>query len=491
MLQSQVVSGSSFLLACALMTGCGFFLLEGAVKAGKPAQTDMQQDSSPPREQGTRAEPASHEESVPKTEPAAQQNLPAPADDNRSPGNTAAVPCFQLGTVHNEIWAPVKPVSVLYGYAAATEPEPAPMLLKGGVRYLDKPESTLATIQHMAQAHFLSNFTRLTPQLDQDVFHELKAQLTRTRPMLNAAIQKAELEMKAELAHSRPAFQGKIDLFAPRAANALVPRFDLQANKPDPLLAAKISRDRLEMERELSRPQLEIPSFSVYRPTGRTDLSKEMSDALSRARKPQKNTDLKLAERELQAELTYPKPVTPDLFTDLKLRAERRKKETEAQIAAAKPALEAVYTRLRQPAQLSTLAQLGLQSRVGEKAEIEKLISWDRWYAEVAKAYEPRLLRALRKRGNPSGSNTVSISVWPDLHLVVSLSHKSNPAFDAATLEAYKSLDGDSCLRYPQGSQRQKITFLIDNLHKSSRAISGVTSQTCRGDHEVQVVHGN
>jgi hypothetical protein len=122
----------------------------------------------------------------------------------------------------------------------------------------------------------------------------------------------------------------------------------------------------------------------------------------------------------------------------------------------------------------------------GRGSASDSTISWDWWYARIAKVSERRLLKAVAKRGNPLGSNTISITVWPNHRIAVSLVQGDDPDFDAATLEAYTSLDGNPTLEYPAGSQRKEVNFFIDNKHNTPGAISGVHSQTWVGDQEVQ-----
>jgi hypothetical protein len=429
--------------------------------------------------------------------PSVSQDDSSGANDSPSaaPAQRESTPFFQLGTIRNEIWSPVKPASVLRGYAEKTEPPPAPRLLRGGVTYIDGG-SALNTIQRMTRAQFLANFIKLTPQLDTDIFRQLKAQLSLTKPKLDALIQKGRAELEAQLAKGQPKLPANIDLFALKAARE-VPAFDSQLKKADPR-SDEIARDKRLMDEQLSRPkqQFVFPDRARMGQFG-PDLSQMMAFELSRARPltpPSLQVDgkrLQADSKELQAELARRRPqFAADLSTDIQWKIDQAKKASEAKIAQARPELEAVYTRLRQDPSLATRAQLG-STPVEARAAMERLISWDQWYAGVARTYEPRLLKALRKFGSPSGANTVSISVWPDRHLQVSLASKSNRSFDAAVIEAYNSLDGDPCLNFPAGSLRQKVTFLIDNSHKSAKPVSEVTSETCKGDREIQVMGGN
>jgi hypothetical protein len=104
----------------------------------------------------------------------------------------------------------------------------------------------------------------------------------------------------------------------------------------------------------------------------------------------------------------------------------------DAQLARAQSEMEAVFKHATVPTDVPP---------AGSEGAAESTISWDRWYAGIAKASEPRILRAVAKRGNPAGFNTISLTVWPNHHIAVSLIQGHDPDFDAATLKAYSSLD--------------------------------------------------
>ena len=98
---------------------------------------------------------------------------------------------------------------------------------------------------------------------------------------------------------------------------------------------------------------------------------------------------------------------------------------------------------------------------------------------------------AIRKHGNPSGRNSMKLTVWPNHHLKAELAEGAegtSSEFDKATIEAYNLLNGNAALEYPVGSKREMITFFIDNIRKGTGAISGVKSQTIFGDKEIQQV---
>lgn len=112
-------------------------------------------------------------------------------------------------------------------------------------------------------------------------------------------------------------------------------------------------------------------------------------------------------------------------------------------------------------------------------------IAWDAWYQQVARLSEPRLLKCLEDQGNPSGTNTLEITVTANRVLTAKVSNASNPAFDAATIKAYRLLNGRAELQFPPGSRRKQITFFVDNDHELAGTVSDVLTTPCSGDREL------
>ncbi len=98
------------------------------------------------------------------------------------------------------------------------------------------------------------------------------------------------------------------------------------------------------------------------------------------------------------------------------------------------------------------------------------------------------ILANVSKAKNPSGSNTIQITVWQDHRIEVKVTKTSTPIFDNAILNAYKTLAGNPGLEFPKHSRRKSITFLVDNEHKSAGVPSGVQSETSK-DREVVRYH--
>jgi len=116
--------------------------------------------------------------------------------------------------------------------------------------------------------------------------------------------------------------------------------------------------------------------------------------------------------------------------------------------------------------------------------DFQKVLSWDQWYARLAQSIQTPLVNAMDKNGNPAGYAKVRVTIWPNHRLKAELVSTGNPAFDNAVLEAYRSLDGNTVLEYPVGSERPVVTYLTENWHDTPGEATGVHSQPLTGDKE-------
>ncbi|MBX9721038.1 MAG: hypothetical protein K2X81_06575 [Candidatus Obscuribacterales bacterium] len=394
---------------------------------------------------------------------------------------------FELGAVRNEIWAPVKSTSILNGYAQRSRLEGGATtnFLQGNVS-LDANGTALTTVQRLLHPRILSGYTMLKPQLSSGVFNDLSAQIAKSQPLM-AEIANAKKEMDAQLAKAQPQLPNRLLPGIPKTdnANTVSPDLVAQLNRSHSTVQFDIAQAKMQMDAELARAK---PTSGLGF-AGRLATAKNTRVSLNIAlpsTQVQIDSQIELASREMQSQLAHAKPsIGPDLSNDLNWQIYRGNKETQAEIMSAKPQLDAVYTKLRQAPQTATSINLS-QPAVDANAATEKNILWDPWYARVARLYAPRLLQAMKRRGSPSGSNTITIKVWANHHLEATLIDADNSKFDDATLEAYRSLSGNAALQFPVGSHRQQVTFLIDNKHDSETPVSGINSQTYKGDKEIQ-----
>ena len=424
-------------------------------------------------------------------------SCPVIAADEKNSENPldATVPRFQLRTYLDEIWSPFASSSILPGFAAkdkAKSESASPPFLHGGITFSNE-QGSMQVVQHLIRPRMFGNLVRQNALFDHDFFRDLKLQIAQSKPKLDAEISDAEREMNLQLSKSIPSPSATSLPAAPPMGRTLLhdlrPELDAQLRKSTPELKAELAVARQGMEQELAYKKkaevpisygnvaVKAPNPAVAVPIQSDSLLAQLDNEMTSARKDMQE---QLAARRLAA----PKNVSDEIRNELAHGRLLR----NAELAEAKKQLAAVYMTMRRPAQLATEAQLRSIDRNGDAAALEKLISWDNWYAKIAKSSETRLLKSLSKYGSPSGANTISIAVWPNHHLVARLVKSSNALFDRATLEAYQSLDGDNVLQYPEGSKRDEIKFLIDNKHRSPNAVSSVDTKSCTGDNEVQVL---
>ena len=217
-----------------------------------------------------------------------------------------------------------------------------------------------------------------------------------------------------------------------------------------------------------------MPGDKVYMPAART----------MPGGKTISKTALNKSEREMSAEFARAnKEVPPTTDIDGKLNDAARKERT--QVATAQPGLDAILTHTRSlPG--PTLPAVAKTAAAGDAQDV---VPWDQWHAQFAQLAHDPLLASFGKTKNPSGADTVEITVWRDHRVEVKLSKPSNQAFDSAVVSAYKQLSGNSALEFPKGSRRSSITFLVDNEHRSVGVPSTVQSQTSTGDKEIIRYH--
>lgn len=497
------------LILCML---CCLVMVPGDVAIAQSAggeATDVHQGkveatSSPTDPSGNPLQGSTDSSSVSGEASSNSPDLSAGASDSSSGGTpvpgASSLPPFQLHTLHNEIWSPVKSGSLMQGIKDQS-------ILKGNANELNGSATVnflqgqvsrvedggpMTTIQRLLRPRILSGYTMLRPQTPQlDLFRDLKAQLAKSDPKLNAEIEKAKKEMESQLAHAQP--DPRFDLNALKVPNlpaVPTPVLDPGVSTTDPTLQAQIDLAKKQMDWELShsrRSNYVVPGVPGVLPVKGTSINIDIDSQIRMARTDQ-SIDMDWASKQMQAELAKAKKVgsIPDIKAD-QLALDRAKKETNAQVAAAKPEMDAILTSLRvDPKLMMPTTTPEAAQNVDAELSYEKVIPWDKWYAKVAKLYEPLLLRAVAKHGSPEGYNTVSVTVTKTHQVQVALVEPDNSVFDTATLEAYRALNGNPQLEFPAGTHRTQVNFLIDNKHNNPTPVSKVSSKTYTGDKEVQ-----
>ncbi len=398
--------------------------------------------------------------------------------------------------------------------------------LRGSVAE-DNRRSIIETLEYGVKPQFYADLFKLMPETAPDLTSQMEAQLSESKVRLTAQVAQAEKLMKLQLSARQPQ----------RPLVPLVPHSDVT-----PELSSQLKQQLARAEKQ---PRVQ-PAPTVGSTSGAVELSKQIKLQLARSQEAERaqiergNQQLQLAlasarqnaprvptptgmppnghplqfpnsgvvaslnrptddaQKQMQEQLVaakFKRPPEADIAahlvaaklqspaeTEVAARLMQAKKKNDAIAAQTKPQMDAIVTALRLPPAIDNPTIPNRATAV--EAVADAVIPWDLWHANFAKLARTPLLNAISKSTNPSGANTVSITVRPDHHLVVSLTRKSNPAFDEAVLNAYRSLDGNGALEYPAGSRRKTVTFLIDNKHGASGTPSGVKSQTSVGDKE-------
>jgi len=201
---------------------------------------------------------------------------------------------------------------------------------------------------------------------------------------------------------------------------------------------------------------------------------------------PKESAQRKESEREMTSELASVNTKKPLSSKELDAKISDAQEYSKTKGAAAEPNLNAVVTRVH-PLDL-TMDPASIP-KYGAEADVDDVVPWDEWHTRFANLARDPILLNVSKLKKTSGFNTVEITVWRNLRVDAKLTKSGNPEFDRAILDAYKSLNGNKALAFPNHSRRDKMTFLIDNEHKGAGAPTTVQSQTSRGDKEVIRYH--
>jgi hypothetical protein len=335
----------------------------------------------------------------------------------------------------------------------------------------------ITTVQRKGTSLFLSDFQVLQPLYATSIARELTAQLARVKPVLEAEVAKVSSEMEAE--RSKPFIQPDLSPDEPKGSpelNQRQPNISALAKPYAPSELESVSH-QIEKERRRAKSRSHV-IFPLPSPQTGTDLPPDFEAEEERGRHETQAQVLRVG-RELKGAVSGSKSqVSSGVSEEFNVQSALSRNMVAAESARAQSEIQAVFRRPPvEPPVLSTDATVGLQ---------QEAISWDAWYARFARLSNPLLLAAVKRRGSPEGANTISITVWPNHRLVAELISGGNAQFDMATVQAYSSLSGNPALAFPAGSLREQVMFFIDNQHGTPGAVSGVNSQTCKGDVEIR-----
>lgn len=395
--------------------------------------------------------------------------------------STKSLPVFQLDTKFYDVLAPLEGGKLegkldkgqLSGSIGSN-------VIRGYVSS-EQADNLLSTVQRQVSPRIFAGLMKLDAKFDPDYSKQMAVQVVRAHTFMETF----RKTVGRDLYQLRPTRDPSLDA-------------QVRANN-DPKMKAELARVNDEIEKEKKRAALknEIDSKSFY--TGMAGTVTGVSvghggTALRRGRNPiselieielrQSRQQLGIDKSKLKTTLDaglyqLPTPLQPVPDRDIEAELLRARRAKRAGLEKVRTEMDAILTAIRQNPSQQNEAVLNVNGT------IVRTISWDEWYRNFTRIYEPRLLRAFKKFGNPGGDNTVSLTVWPNCTLKASINRGSNKNFDAATLEAYRSLNGDPMLQFPIGSKRSEVSFLIDNRHGSVGPVTGVESQPFTGDKEI------
>jgi hypothetical protein len=403
---------------------------------------------------------------------------------------------FQLNAKHNELIKARRPI--LRGQDALG-------LLKGGVQGF-RLQAQIAKNGRMLNGRVDKNGNPLTGRVSEDgtplnTFERVNSPFHFDLRKLTAAVAPdivSQMDSEIEQAHSRTA-----DNLA-REEKEMEPELRKESPRPEmpepkPQISLDLSR-KLEDEMAALKKQEEEAGRQAAKQlamasaqgdkigAGLADMAGGMMPHMPQSPampgQPTNHSEVNESEREMSAELERAKIHTPKP-EDIAAKLNDAMGHARTHVSPDQPGLDAILTHTRAVPGTSFPA-LPKATASGDAYDV---VPWDEWHARFAQLARGPILANVSKVKNPSGNDTVTVTVWRDHRLDVKLTKSSNAAFDRAILDAYKQLAGNADLEFPKHSVRKSITFLVDNQHKGAGIPTGVQSQTSLGDHEVIQYH--
>lgn len=419
---------------------------------------------------------------------------------------------FELKVKHTDMFEP--PVE-LHGETKLIElqaKEDATEPLRGQVSTEEKLQpSTISTVEHDVTPRFFVDLRKLEAKYAPDLAQLMQAAL--------AAARRKEAE---QVAREEPIMQKKLrerkaspDIVVPPRKNAGIESNLLQAKLDQSKQNEKVQlRTAQNLQSALTQAQANkgahLPPLPEKTPVAiPANALAKLPDlsipALPRVEMPEKKLTPKVQiPEEKPKDNKIPVPniplvaiptqmpakgpkIIPDVKADLRVpdinaALSSAKDKAKAAVNQVVPAMDAVLTYLRK---LPSSKDSTTNTNTEVTLETASIIEWDKWHAGFAQLARQPILRCVDECGNPSGNNTVEITVWPNRHVEVKLARSGNATFDKAILKAYQSLDGNAALAYPKGSRRSSVSFLIDNKHEGAGRPSAVNSESSVGDKEI------
>lgn len=363
--------------------------------------------------------------------------------------------------------------------------------MRGGVRYvqltprLDKSflqgeisraQETLplSTREHDVRSPFDLSLTRVVPKVDPYLQQQLNLALARARRSTAFDPIYEQRRLQWELKHLPPTVPMS-DQSTPAVSAEMSRELDQQRRSAESAMSG-VSLEQanlaIEAERRSGEHQVAVIPLAAARTVRAVEIPQEEWQL--------QVNDSNAAERELDTELSHARHKQQTVADEI----DRQKRIARNEVSAAQPGMDALLTTVRK----ITDVRMPASQELGNGGAASSYdILWDEWHARFARLARQPLLDALSKNANPSGVDTVSITVTRDHHLNVKVVKESNNNFDDAMLHAYNALDGNSGLEFPSGSLRSSVSFLIDNKHEVPGSASKVESVTSIGDKETRI----
>lgn len=419
---------------------------------------------------------------------------------------------FQLNVKRTEIVYPGDTTRLLRGTAKTVDlrAEENTNVLRGKVEQ-EIEQFPITTVERNVKGVFHLDLQALLPKIAPDLSRQLEGRVEDTKRRLAAQLENNRPLLDAELSAPRPAATiPQVPKMAPVPAVPAAPPGPRLASLPAIPTSVPVPSIQSGTTKPVTVPgggngaPVKLPggagggmpkmpggggfSSGLY-PLPIEDLSAKMNKARQVAAKLNANpasiststsATITSADKEIEAQLLAAKKRT-DAMTDVNARLAAAQKDVSAALKNAQAQLNSIMVNARRLPDSNGSGSVIADEHIGNRT-----IPWDAWHAKFAKVAGDSILSSVNKAGAPVGENTVSVIVWPNHRVKITLMKKSNARFDAAVLSAYQAIDGNVQLAYPAGSLRQSVTFLVDNKYSGKGNASMVQSRTTSGDKEFQ-----
>ncbi|MGD9684275.1 MAG: hypothetical protein AB7W16_24180 [Candidatus Obscuribacterales bacterium] len=329
-----------------------------------------------------------------------------------------------------------------FSVLSAIASEDSGTTLQGGANF--KQDSSPLNIQHFGSPGSVPQVMSYPAAAPSPMLgRQLDAEISRSK-LLQGVSRNIAPSLQAELSNiARPPFISPILPVIPPTPHYVpaMPSGSLGVGMPSNERLREASK---ELEHELhgwnyyptSRldlaPMAPVPSLTIDRPI--PSISSIPSEFQV---DPRINSALLAAERDLNAELL------------------RAKKSIDGDLSIPRSSLNV------------TLAPPLVSESVAGQVMMRDTVGWNDWHRRFAMLLKPALLDAMRRHDYPSGTNVLAVTVCRDCRLRVSIYRPSNPNYDDAILDAYRSLSGNLGLTFPAGTTCAEVSFHSRSSHES------------------------